>query len=65
MQLSFRIGTLMMRSMGEMVMTTTATGCVWSFLGAAEAQEAVSVGSVERLEVDTGRHPDGQSTGSL
>lgn len=54
-----------MQFTGVMVMTTTATDCVWSFLAAAGAQEAVSVGSVELLEADMGLHPDAQSTGSL
>lgn len=55
----------MMRSMDVMVTTTTATDCVWSFLGAAGAQEAVSVGSVELPEADMGLRPDAPSTGSL
>lgn len=33
-------GTQMMPSMDEMVMTMTATDCVWSFHEAAEAPEA-------------------------
>lgn len=55
----------MMQCMGVMVMTTTATDCVWSSLGAAGAQEGASVGSVELPEADTGLRPDAQSTGSL
>lgn len=55
----------MMPSMGVMVMTTTATDCVWSFLGAAEAPEEVSAGSVELPEADMGLRPDAPSTGSL
>lgn len=55
----------MMRSMDAMVMTTTATDCVWSFPGAAGAQEAGLEGSVELPEADTALHPDARSTGSL
>lgn len=55
----------MMQSMGVMVMTTTAIDCVWSFLGAAGAQEAASVGSVELPEADMGPRPGAPSTGSL
>lgn len=54
-----------MQSMDVMVMTMTATDCVWSFPGAAGAQEAGSVGSVALPEADMGLHPDAQSTGSL
>lgn len=52
-----------MQFMDAMVMTTTATDCVWSFPGAAEAQEAASVGSAELPEADMGLRPDAQSTG--
>lgn len=55
----------MMQSMDVMATTTTATDCVWSFPGAAGAQEAVSVGSVELPEADMGLRPDAPSTGSL
>lgn len=54
-----------MQSMGGMVMIMTATGCVWSFLGAVGAREAGSVGSVELPGADMGPHPDAPSTGSL
>lgn len=55
----------MMRSMDAMVMTMTATDCVWNSLGAAGAPEAVLEGSVELPGADMGLHPDAPSTGSL
>lgn len=54
----------MMQSMDAMVMTTTATGCVWNFRGAAGAPEAVSAGSAVRPEADMDLHLDALSTGS-
>lgn len=54
-----------MRSTGVMAMTTTATDCEWSFLGAAGAPGVALVGSVVRLEADMDLHPGAQSTGSL
>lgn len=55
----------MMPSTAVMAMTTTATDCVWSFLGAAGAPEVASVGSEVLQEADTDLRPDAQSTGSL
>ena len=55
----------MMPFMDAMATTTTATGCVWSSLGAAGAPEAGSEGSAELRGGDTGLHPDAPSTGSL
>lgn len=55
----------MMPSTGVMAMTTTATGCVWSFPGVAGAPEAALVGSEVLQEADMDLHPDAQSTGSL
>lgn len=54
-----------MPSMDVMVMTTTATDCVWSFLEVAGAPEAGLVGSVELPEADMDHHPGAQSTGLL
>lgn len=48
------INSKIMRSMGVMVITTIATGCTWSFLAAADAQEVISVGWAELLEADMG-----------
>ncbi len=54
-----------MQSTDAMVMITTATDCVWSFPGAAGAQEADTAESVALQEADMGPHPGAQSTGSL
>lgn len=54
-----------MPCMDAMVMTTTATDCVWSFLEAAGAPEAGLVASVELPEADTDLHPGAPSTGLL
>lgn len=55
----------MMPCTGVMAMTTTATDCVWSFLGVAGGPEAVLVGSEVLQEADMDLHPDAPSTGSL